>query len=93
MNTFTEQDMEEYAKYVALARLHNIVPSLEYWYNKPTNKAAKTLAELCVHRKEQLKALQDAVMTFLDTGQGNYHVEFDKHEIRKLCEVLKGGEL
>ena len=40
-NTFTEQDMQNYADYVAKAALSNITPNLDRWYaewHKPTKK-------------------------------------------------------
>ena len=53
MNTFTEQDMEDYADYVVKAKTVQVEPTLSHWYaqrNKPTKKV--TCFEVIDHTAE-----------------------------------------
>ena len=60
MNTFTTQDMNEFANYVALSRLHNIAPSLEHWYAEK-NKPTKKVIDLSVLIDRQIDCTHDLI--------------------------------
>ena len=65
--TFTEQDMQNYADYVAKAALSNITPNLDRWYaewHKPTKK----VIDLSVLIDSQIDC------EFKDKGAKNWHV-------------------
>ena len=64
---FTEQDMQNYADYVAKAVLSNIQPDLAHWYAE-WHKTAKKVIDLSVLIDSQIDC------EFKDKGAKNWHV-------------------
>ena len=64
---FTEQDMQNYADYVAKAALSNITPNLDRWYAEWRNPTKKVI-DLSVLIDSQIDC------EFKDKGAKNWHV-------------------
>ena len=65
--TFTAQDMQNYADYVAKAALSNITPNLDRWYAE-WHKTAKKVIDLSMLIDSQIDC------EFKDSGDKNWHI-------------------